>query len=476
MVMQVKTCRAQVTGWRLWACGTATAVLLAGFGAYAEQSDRRTKGAVPPGEDYCTIQDRAEMIRPAANEPVIDDVNWFARPVPNPQGHWIVGFASHNENYLYDLTTGRRVRIPDRSDAVATPDGRYMTVPSHYTATNTINFYDLPTLLERLEKGQSAADVAPVFAHKDPDVHDVFYQSTGVVSTARRDDAETIVYRMMFSGSREPAPPGFRIVDYTFTRAGGKVTVQASPAMRLCPQIVNDMATPFISKDGRYVVAHDGQAGRASLKIFEIAELHQAEQTTTCRPVVDFGFVAGKADFNFDNTQLTFHVATHDYLTAFVDGGLRTPVMTDVMVVDLPRDATGAITGHRGLTRLTLSRTPGVGSYFPAFFPDGRIVYVFNAVPKDGAGPKRFQFKVVDPAQGRRVSEMLTRRDQRESTAAIGELWRTSCLPASKPLDAREAAWYVASLSKAQCRRLVEDGGPAAILDKTALLALCDGL
>ena len=413
------------------------------------------------------------MIRPAANEPVIDDVNWFARPVPNPQGHWIIGFASHNENYLYNLTTGRRVRIPDRSDAVATPDGRYMTVPSHYTATNTNNFYDLPTLLERLEKGQSAADVAPVFAHKDPDVHDVYYQSTGVVSTQRRGDAETIVYRMMFSGSREPAPPGFRIVDYTFTSAAGKVVVQASPAMRLCPQIVNDMATPFISKDGRYVAAHDGQAGQASLKIFEIVDLHPAEQTTTCRPVVDFGFVAGKADFNFDNTKLTFHVATHDYLTAFVDGGLRAPVMTDVMVVDLTRNAAGDITGRGDVSRLTMTRTEGVGSYFPAFFPDGRLFYIFNEAPKNSAGAKRFQFKVVDPDNGRRVSDLLTRRDQREATATIGELWRASCLPASKPLEPREAAWYVASLSPAQCQRLVEDRWQGTTPDKAALLAAC---
>ena len=477
MVMHLTTRRARAESWRLRACGMATAVLLAAFGVHADQSDR-PPSPVTAGEDYCTIEDgaRVEMVRPAANEPVIDDVNWFARPVPNPQGHWVIGFASHNENYLYNLTTGRRIRIPDRSDAVATPDGRYMTVPSHYTATNTINFYDLPTLLERLQQGRSGAEVPPVFAHKDPDVHDVYYQSVGVVSSQASGGNETIVYRMMFSGSREPAPPGFRIVDYTFTRAGGTVTVQASPAMRLCPQIVNDMATPFISKDGRYVVAHDGQTGQASLKLFEILELHPAPQTTSCRPVLDFGFVAGKADFSFDNTQLTFHVATHDYLTAFVDGGLRAPVMTDVMVVNLMRDASGAITGHRGLTRLTLSRTPGVGSYFPAFFPDGRIFYVFNEAPKDGAEPKRFQFKVVDPAHGRRVSEMLTRRGQRETATAIGELWRTSCLPASKPLDAREAAWYVASLSKAQCRRLVEDGGHAATFDKAALLALCDGL
>ncbi len=229
------------------------------------------------------------MSRPGAGEPPLDDVNWFARPVPNPAGDWIVAVASHNLNYLYNLTTGARVRIPDTSDAVATPDGRYLTVPSHYTSTRTVNFYDAATLLERLAARQDAADVAPVFAHQHPDVHDVYYQSVGVLSHAADGGRETTVYRMMFSGSTEPAPPGFRIVDYTFTRANGGLTVTPTTPMRLCPQITRDLATPFISKDGRYVVAHDdSSAGRpASLKIFEILATDPAAQTSTCAPRVD---------------------------------------------------------------------------------------------------------------------------------------------------------------------------------------------
>lgn len=450
-------------------------LLLAGITIHAEP--RQVPAASSrTAADYCGIETegaKVEMVRPATGEPAIDDVNWFARPVPNPQGHWIIGFASHNLNYLYDLTTGRRIRIPDRADAVATPDSRYMTVPSHYTSTNTINFYDLPVLLDRLNEGQSAADVAPVFAHRHADVHDVFYQSVGVVSSQRSGETDTTVYRVMFSGSRQPAPPGFRIIDYTFTRTAGTLTVRASPAMRLCPEIVNDMATPFISKDGRYVVAHDGPTGQASLKIFEIADLHPASQATSCRLAVDFGFVAGKADFSFDNSKLTFHVATHDYLAAFIDGGLRTPIMTDVIVVDLSRDSDGTINGHGGLTRVTTTSTAGVGSYFPAFFPDGRVFYVFNEVPKNSTEPKRFKFKVVDPRAERQPSTFLSRPDQQEAASAIGELWRATCAPGLAPINPREAAWYFASLSPAQCRLLVEDRRRQSMPDKTALLAAC---
>ena len=85
--------------------------------------------------DYCAIPGHdveVLALRPSTEEAPVDDVNWFARPVPHDGEEWLVAFASQNQNYLYDLSNGRRIAIPDRSDAVATPDGRYMTVPSYY--------------------------------------------------------------------------------------------------------------------------------------------------------------------------------------------------------------------------------------------------------------------------------------------------------------------------------------------------------
>ena len=282
---------------------------------------------------------------------------------------------------------------------MATPDGRYITVSSHYTATDTVNFYDLPTLLDRLARGEDAADVPPVFAHRHPDVADVYYQSVGVVSERREGSAEVIAYRMMFSGGTHPEPPGFRIVDYEFRRDRGSTVVTPSAPMKLCPQIVKDMATPFISKDGRYVVAHDdGHPERpASLKVFEITDVDPAGGTTSCEPRVDFGFAAGKADFSFDGSMLTFHISKHAYLTPFVNGGIAAPTITDIVVVDLEQDDAGGIIGYGGMARVTTSQDEGVGNYFPAFMPDGRLFYISNAVPKGETGPKRYEFKVVDP-------------------------------------------------------------------------------
>lgn len=439
----------------------------------------QTVGGQSAEPTYCGVDTEGvavDIVRPGTSEAAIDDVNWFARPVPNAAGHAIVAFASHNLNYLYDLTTGVRVRIPDRSDAVATPDGRYVTVPSHYTKSFTVNFYDARTLLDHLAAGRDASNVAPVFEHRHPDVEDVYYQSVGVVSRTGSGDDETAVYRMMFSGTTKPAMPGFRIVDYTFARKGGQLTVTPSSPMRLCPQITRDLATPFISKDGRYVVAHDdSKEGRpASLKIFEILATDPAARTSTCAERVDFGFAAGKADFSFDGSKLTFHISKYDYLTAFVDGGLRSPAITDVVVVDLMRDAQGNLVGAGGMSRVTTSTTKGVGHYFPAFLPDGRLLFISNLAPRNSTDAKRFQFRVVDQARERRLTNLFASPAKRELAEAIGELWRQSCAPGLEPFRPQEAAWTFLSLSDAQCKQLVDERWtPANDARKPLLAAAC---
>ncbi len=432
----------------------------------------------PPAADYCRVHaDGTEVLasRPAPDEAPIDDVNWFARPVPNPDGRWIVGFATHDQNYLYDLTRGRRVKIPDKSDAVATPDGRYVTVPSHYTAAHTVNFYDTATLLARLDAGQDALDVKPAFAHEDQDVFDVYYQSVGVVSD-RRDGASSVtVYRMMFSGSNVKPAPGFRIVDYTFTSKGGTLQVSATRAMRLCPQITRDLATPFISKDGRYVIAHDGgdEGQPGTLKIFEITGVDPTAQTTTCERRVDFGFAAGKADFSFDGRRVTFHISKHGYLTPFVNGGLVAPTITDVVVADLVHDAQGRIVGHGPLARVTTSTREGVGSYFPAFFPDGRLYYVANASPKNSTDAKRFHFRVVNPDKELFFANFFTDAAKRDAAETIGQLWRQSCQAETQPFQPGEAPWAFTSLSRSQCEELVNARFTGEAAKKSALLAAC---
>ena len=92
-------------------------------GSAEEGSDLAT--LTEPGEvGYCAppaVAREVLVTRPSDGEEPIDDVNWFARPVPHAGDDRIIAFASHDQNYLYNLTAGSRVPIPDRSDAVADP-------------------------------------------------------------------------------------------------------------------------------------------------------------------------------------------------------------------------------------------------------------------------------------------------------------------------------------------------------------------
>ena len=315
----------------------------------------------------------------------------------------------------------------------------------------------------------------PVFTHTDADLYDVYYQSVGLVSRDTTATGETTLYRMMFSGRRADPAPGFRIVDYQFATSDQTLTVTSSPAMALCPEIVKDMNTPFISKDGRYVVSHDNSdpERRSSLKIFEITRVDPVAQTTSCVERLDFGFAAGKADFSFDNSSLTFHVAKNDYLMAFVDGGLQRPVITDVAVVELEKDDAGAITGYGEIARVTTSTHEGVGNYFPAFLPDGRLFYISNATPKDSDEDKRFSLTVVDPSEELLMASLLADDDRREQAAVIGRLWRDACHSDLSEFQRDEAAWMF-SLDPDQCRALVNGHWTADTSSRDDLLAVCN--
>lgn len=445
--------------------------------------------------DYCSLPPQTSEVltsRPGPGEAPVDDVNWFARPVEHEGPDRIVAFASHNENYLYNLTQGVRVRIPDRSDAVATPDGRFMTVPSSYTPDSNVRFYPMGPLLEALAEGSDADDVEPAFIHEHPSMKRVYYQSTGVVSQRRQYDELIVHYRLMFSGGHDES--NFRIADYQFKldrHSGDLVSAEAFGPMALCPEVRNDLNTPFISKDGRYVAAYTSDSAEneyspgASLKVFQITSTNPEAGTTTCGEVIDFGFAAGKADFSFDGSMLTFHISQGGYLTPFVNGGLPETTITDVVVAALELSDDGDIVGAGELRRLTTSFKAGVGSYFPAFFPDGTVFYVANTVPRESEKEKRFHLQVMDPDPGWWRDNVFASDEERVGWEAIESLWEAACLPQVPGLDAppfplqpHEAPWLALSLGAGQCHALLEDSRVASSgrVDWDSLMELCSSL
>lgn len=484
----------------LAACGGAdsTAEASAAVGDLTTIDAKAMARLTAGSADYCAIPDHDVEIlalRPSTTEAPVDDVNWFARPVPHDGEEWLVAFASHDQNYLYDLSNGRRIAIPDRSDAVATPDGRYMTVPSYYTPDSTVRFYPVEPMLDALDRGEDVADLEPAFVQDHPALERVYYQSTALVSESAADGRVETTYRLMFSGTNHESR--FRIADYVFSHdaADGRLLgVTPSPPMAICPAVQNDLNTPFISKDGRYVAAYTSEtAGNeyssgSSLKIFEITSVDPGAGTTTCEAVVDLGFAAGKADFSFDGSMLTFHLSQGAYLTPFVNGGLPAGTITDIVVARFERDDSGRIIGHSGLQRLSTSLESGVGSYFPAFFPDGNLFYISNRVPRGSEEMKRFDFRVVDPSS-RGWRPPPTTEGEMALWAELGELWQLACVPQLPegapveehpfPLGAHELPLHALSLSVPQCTSLVEDARNdegAGDRDWGALMGACEAV
>ena len=459
--------------------GLLTASLAVGCGGAADAPPAAGTLAIFTGSaDYCALPDLGVEVlarAPGSNGEAIDDVNWFARPVPHDGDDWIVGFASHDQNYLYNLSTDRRIAIPDRSDAVATPDGRYMTVPSYYTADSNTRFYPVAPMLAALEAGRDATDLEPAFIHDHPAMHRVYYQSTAIVSEVDTDSGSETTYRLMFSGTSDESK--FRIVDYLFRHHADSeelLSVEASEPMAICPEVQNDLNTPFISKDGRYVaaytspVAENAYSSGASLKVYEITSTDPANHTMSCREVADVGFAAGKADFSFDNSMLTFHSSQGAYLTPFVNGGLPTGTITDVFVARFEHDPTGTISGTSGIQRLSTSLASGVGSYFPAFFSDGNLFFLTNTVPRDSESGKLFDFRVVDPAARGWRTSLPDESGAVARWTELGRLWERSCAPRLPelaedpfPLDEHELPLQAMSLNVPQCEALVADARSA---------------
>lgn len=157
----------------------------------------------------------------------------------------------------------------------------------------------------------------------------------------------------------------------------------------------------------------------------------------------------------------------------FVNSGLNAPAITDVVVADLVTDARGRIVGHGALSRVSTSTREGVGHYFPAFFPDGRVFYLSNAVPKNSGEPRRFTFTVIDPERDVRVSNFFLDPAVRRAAASIGEIWRDVCASSLTPFKPGEAEWVLTSLSRRQCEAIVATSRDRRSPDRDDLLRAC---
>lgn len=457
------------------------AALLALIGASAgcrtsgpDGSQLRSGDPLATTPPYCLVEKdgaQVEMIRPHDTEAKLTSVNWLAQPVPDAEGHWVVGVTSHGKNHLYDLTTGKRLRIPGRSDAVATPDGLYVTLPPlHGEPDNTLRFYPASSMLAGLRAGGPSAmpEAELKYKPRGARVWNAFSQSTGILKKLQQSDSEITVYRLLFAGD---ASEPLRLVDVTARKRRDQTTLTAGAPKELCAGIFDADATPVLSKDARYVIANARSSATdprpKSLRIYALSE-----DMKRCEERLDFGFEAGRADFAFDNSMVAFHVSRDKAQAVFVKDGIGPRNLTDVVVARLVKDAGDGIVDVSGLARVTTSTLLGRGAYLPSFFPDGRLVYVYNNVPNGSPSPT-YKLKVVDPTREHFAASIFKDDTKRSHAARLGELWRAACQPEWAPFRESEAPWYFLSMTRAQCTELVAAKHSGSEADKAALLAQC---
>ena len=231
-------------------------------------------------------------------------------------------------NYLLDLKSGVVFNISDYGDPGPTPDGEFVTLLSG----SGLVWFSITEVLGG--KPRKLLD--------DPGLRT--YQSVGQLSASR--------YRVIGALHSSTDPAGLIVRDYEAARTGPQGASVApvngdlfKPWNRVCDG--KRITIPMISKTGRLLSgSHDG-----TLRVFRIGP-----NATECDLVFDTKAVTGKADFNREDTALTYVARTTNPATAeSVDA---------IFVADLRTQA--AVPVFYGARKAQLA--------FPSFMSENRIV------------------------------------------------------------------------------------------------------
>jgi mono/diheme cytochrome c family protein len=352
-----------------------------------------------------------------------------------------------NGNYIKMQGSDHQMKLPGPYDAVASPDGKYYSVP-----TGGLTFYDLHATKEEAKAGKSRTELSDI--GRDPDFGES-YQSLG----AYQKDGKTIYRALSVSHLR----------DYTAGADGRIAPVDsASGAPRACKNLAGmRLQLPMISKDGQYLSTYNMDT--QTTVIYRISP----ENPSNCEKVIDLGMPTGKVDFNADSSKITFHVdnlaGTHQSF-----GGLSREYSKDVMVMQLKKGPDGLLNGIDGYARLSTNVKGGTGTYYPRFRMDGSIVAMRDRGDGNGHSLAYFStknLKFADPWSPKTANGTEASRGV-HAEYALSDLWRKTC--GSSIPSATQARWLALSLDPTGCRLLIErewETHKAAVLSASAEVA-----
>lgn len=261
----------------------------------------------------------------------------------HPEGKYL-SFIGTDNNFLLDIDSGVEHRLVGRIDPVWTHDGKYLTTPREESegATKTaIHFYPTDEIMKN-----SLKDTPEEVSGIDTALMGV-YQSVG------------------------KAQDGYKVLtDYTgvsvatFKPGDKEKPTQSSP----CSNIVIASDLPMLSRDGRFLSVYDLTT--------QSTHIYNIEKSDDCTLAADLGIATGKVSFNYDSSQITFHV---DQFAEFEDGyfsGISHDKVKNVVVVNLSESESGKKLTPLSWALASSHVKPGDGGYYPDFDKNGNIYYL----------------------------------------------------------------------------------------------------
>lgn len=400
-----------IAGFVLWVGGCAQPRVPYTLSSTATSADLVS---TPDGSpQFCHVGDDTELGRF-----VIPDVpRWFFKPLPDRP---YVVYLGDRGNHLLDMETGRITPIPGVSDAVPTPDGRFVSLPG-------ISLFPLDELLNTNRQAKPTRLTADLRGD---------YQSPGLL----HEDESSVTYR--FIADREGTVA--RDIRVVFNTQHGPKLEVLGPKHKLCSGRL--LQLPMLSKDGREFSAYDVQA--SATKIFRIGD------DFGCTEASNLGLPTGKLSFSFDKRYVAFHLGHVEKRSARMADVPDDRMVHSVFVLD------------RKLQRIgRLTHNTASNAYYPAFRRDGTLVYLFKPFEESGG---RFSFVHADPSRItnwvplRWVATVCSEAKDKDcaTTLALGSLWAHACGIEAERLTPRAAALYTLSLDNENCTRLVNATWP----------------
>lgn len=397
-----------------------------------------TQGLSAP--DWCQVQPEHDDLEIK----VPDEVSYFFKV--HPDGSSIV-FIGDEGNKVLNLESGASRRIPGQVDPVFSPDGKYVTSPigKHYYNEKTgsedvvahVHFFDYQEAIK-------SDDVESVKSVSFDQTNQGAYQSVGEHPKGG--------YRLLTDAN------GVSLSHHNPTDP----KVNESGSFQPCSNLPNDFGTnlPMLSADGKYISTHDPE--NDTTKIFYLRD------NGDCDLALDLGFATGKVSFNYDSSQIAFHI--DHFEDVYTDGyfsDVQGRVTKDVYVLNLEKNDHQLI--PTTMAKATNTHNPGEGAYFPVFDKAGNIYFIrdrddfFSFHRLDPNQLKYFPFeerlKDLTKARLNFTNQNIIKEDCFQdfldtlSSVALGAMWSEACLE----MEGKDVDYFFLAkgLEQSDCKEMI---------------------